>query len=497
MDTFIQRLVAGVFLAALLTASPLRADELGDVTQDLLDTGMSPDAVETLFSGPDDTLGQRAQTMLDNGTITQQQYNRLNSRFLSLPEEKRRLLKNGYSKGYAGKVYNRMADAKPGRLKEAGERKYDTRYEERGKETFDRHDLNKDGVIDAAEAKQSPEANMPGARKRWEMAGGKEGEGMTLEEAKAQREREEAKYRDLRGNDESRREEGERKYKTRYEENGWENFQEADTDKDGNVSLQEANDYGIGPTENGAIGKKRFDMADTNNDGLLSSAEAKAQREREEAKYGDLRREHLDRYAQTHPEFAEKWKNLPEDKKERYLNKARDHKRQTWERMKEMPRKDRRAFIQEGRRHRGELKNMTREKRQNYREAHPEHFRNLRDRRENVRDRKEDRRDRREDIRDRKEDRRDRREDKWDAKHDGGRKDRKEDRRDRREDVRDRKEDRHDRREDVRDRKEDRRDRRDGVRRENRGNRSEAKPQRREGGNGGNGGKGGKGRGRR
>ncbi len=91
------------------------------------------------------------------------------------------------------------AESHPDR-RERGERRYNRRYEENGKETFDRFDTNKDGIIDEEEAKKSPEANLPGARKRWEMAGGKDADtaglppGMTLQEAKEQREREEAAY---------------------------------------------------------------------------------------------------------------------------------------------------------------------------------------------------------------------------------------------------------------------------------------------------------------
>lgn len=109
-------ILIGFCLGVLLIGNSLRADELEDLTKGLITTGISPNVIESLFTGPADTLGQRALDMLNNGTITQRQYDKIYNSFVTLPDETRWFLKNAYDKGYAEKIYNQITNAAHKRL---------------------------------------------------------------------------------------------------------------------------------------------------------------------------------------------------------------------------------------------------------------------------------------------------------------------------------------------------------------------------------------------
>ncbi len=98
----------GAALAKLLAGpGPEETDPSGKAPPAEGTEGASPtdeipaNVLRTLMSGPVDTLGQRAQDMLNNGTITQGQYDKINARLLSLPEGKLQAVKAGYDEGRA------------------------------------------------------------------------------------------------------------------------------------------------------------------------------------------------------------------------------------------------------------------------------------------------------------------------------------------------------------------------------------------------------------
>ncbi len=96
-------MVMGICAAVLFFANSVNAEV--DVYQDLVNSGVPAEVVDDLFSGSADTLGQRAETMLENGTITQKQYDTIYNRVMSLPESQRQHMKAAYDEGAAPKLY--------------------------------------------------------------------------------------------------------------------------------------------------------------------------------------------------------------------------------------------------------------------------------------------------------------------------------------------------------------------------------------------------------
>lgn len=101
-------IVMAACLGVLLFTNCLWAQDVEDTVQGLINEGVPPEVVDEVISGPSDTLGQRIDDMLENGTITDKQYDVLYNNFISLPDEKRWAIKNAYDKGYAEKVYNQV-----------------------------------------------------------------------------------------------------------------------------------------------------------------------------------------------------------------------------------------------------------------------------------------------------------------------------------------------------------------------------------------------------
>ena len=95
-------LVVTVMCAVALVSIGYAAAEENaqQVMQDLTSgVGLSQEANNYLVNGPGDTFGARLETMLNNGTITQGQYNSVVNRFSALPDEKRWALKGAYDQG--------------------------------------------------------------------------------------------------------------------------------------------------------------------------------------------------------------------------------------------------------------------------------------------------------------------------------------------------------------------------------------------------------------
>lgn len=98
-------------VAVLVFPSFVRAEEAEEVAQELINSGVDADVVETLLNTPGETLGQRTQTMLDNGVINKEQYDKLYNSIMALPEDKRQAMKNAYDQGYGEKVYDKLKGA--------------------------------------------------------------------------------------------------------------------------------------------------------------------------------------------------------------------------------------------------------------------------------------------------------------------------------------------------------------------------------------------------
>ena len=113
MKTGLNKVVVAVALCAalILFAGTAKADDLGNITQEWVEAGLTADQVDNLLSASGDTLGQRVQDMLKNGSITQGQYDKIYNSFMSLPAEKRATIKNAYTKGYGEKIYNQVVNA--------------------------------------------------------------------------------------------------------------------------------------------------------------------------------------------------------------------------------------------------------------------------------------------------------------------------------------------------------------------------------------------------
>ena len=98
--------VVGMCVVALIFTNQLSADEADDAVEELIAAGITNDVMEELLKESEDTLGQRAQDMLDNGTITERQYEKIYKSIIDLPEARRQKIKNAYDKGYADKLYD-------------------------------------------------------------------------------------------------------------------------------------------------------------------------------------------------------------------------------------------------------------------------------------------------------------------------------------------------------------------------------------------------------
>jgi hypothetical protein len=102
MKTGLNKAIIAIGFCAivLLFAGSARAEDAQQVAEELVDgLGISNDVADSLASGPGDTFGQRLQGMLDNGSVTQKQFDAISNRFLALPDEKRWLIKGKYDQG--------------------------------------------------------------------------------------------------------------------------------------------------------------------------------------------------------------------------------------------------------------------------------------------------------------------------------------------------------------------------------------------------------------
>lgn len=124
MGTLRKVVLAGVVLcvAVLVFPSIVRADEADDIAQELIEEGISQEVMDELLNGPGDTLGQRAESMLKSGSITERQYDKIYNNFITLSQEKRETVKNAYDKGYGEKVYDKLTGAVHERLDDASVR---------------------------------------------------------------------------------------------------------------------------------------------------------------------------------------------------------------------------------------------------------------------------------------------------------------------------------------------------------------------------------------
>lgn len=102
MKTGLNKVVVAAALCAavILFAGSAWADDAQQVTQELVSgLNIPADVADSLASGPGDTFGQRLQGALNNGSITQRQYDTITNRFLALPDEKRWAIKGAYDAG--------------------------------------------------------------------------------------------------------------------------------------------------------------------------------------------------------------------------------------------------------------------------------------------------------------------------------------------------------------------------------------------------------------
>ena len=98
-------IIIGICVGVLFFANGLKAQE-DDLYQELIDSGVSVEDAEYILNGPEGTLGERAETMLKNGTITERQYEKAYNHLMALPEAKRQAIKGVYDEGGADKLYD-------------------------------------------------------------------------------------------------------------------------------------------------------------------------------------------------------------------------------------------------------------------------------------------------------------------------------------------------------------------------------------------------------